>query len=84
MTISIFCKIDRIFIFSNDKRKNIFIATNHDRRMTKIVKNISIIVEGLSRCDRYKIIYRTLNVAEHKNFCYDDFMKKTALRFIKK
>jgi hypothetical protein len=53
--------------------------------MTKAVKNISIIVEDLDRCDRYKIIYRTLDVAEHKKFCHsEDFMKEATSRFIKK
>ncbi len=85
MTVSISCKIDRIFIFSDDRRRDTSIVTSHDSRMTKAVKNISIIVEDLDRCDRYKIIYRTLDVAEHKKFCHsEDFMKEATSRFIKK
>ena len=77
MTISIFCEFDRIFIFIDCKRRNKFFATNYDRQIRKVVKNISIIVEDLNRCDHYKIIYRMLNVAEHKNFRFDEnFMKK--------
>lgn len=52
--------------------------------MTKIMKDILIIVKDLKKCNCYKTISRTLNVAEHKNFGYDDFIKETTLQFIKK
>jgi hypothetical protein len=47
--------------------------------MTKIAKDISVNVEGLERCDRYKTIYRTLDVAEQKNFRSDENMMKKAV-----
>ena len=41
------------------------------------MRDISVIVEGLGRCDRYKTIYRMLGVAGHKNFrSGEDLMKE--------
>jgi hypothetical protein len=49
--------------------------------MTEAVGDISVIVEDLGRCDRYKTIYRTLGVAGHKSFrSGGDFMKEAALQ----
>ena len=83
MAIPIPCKIDRISTFSDGRRKDTPIATSHGRRMAEAVGDIPVIVESLGRCDRYKTIYRTLDVAGHKNFCYDGFMEEATLRSTK-
>ena len=38
------------------------------QQMVETVRDTSVIFEGLGRCDRYNIIYRTLGVAGHKDF----------------
>jgi len=48
--------------------------------MAKAASDIPV-VEGLGRCGRNKAIYRTLGVAEQKDFRSDeDFMKDAASR----
>jgi len=65
--IQIPCKIDRGLVSSNRERRESLIATTHGLRMAEAAGGISVIVGGLSRCSRYKMIYRTLGVTEQKN-----------------
>lgn len=70
--VEIFCKIDRHFVFNDDKFKKMFVVTIHGLRMTKTASDISIVIKSLSRCERYKTIYRKLNVTGQKDFCFGE------------
>lgn len=80
----IFRKIDRHFVFNDDKFSGVSVVTIHGLRMTKAINNISIVIKNLNRCERHKTIYQTLNVAEQKDFPFDEnFLKNRASWFVK-
>ncbi len=79
--IQIPCKIDRGLVSSNRERRESLIVTTHDLRMAEAAGGIPVIVSGLSRCSRYKMIYRTLDVTEQKNHrSGKKFMKDASLQ----
>ena len=75
-TIEISCKIDKYFVFNDDESRKMFVITIHDLRMAKAASDISIIVKNLNRCERHKMIYRTINVTEQNDFRFErNFLK---------
>ena len=44
------------------------VVTTHGLRMAEAAGDIPIIVGGLGRCERHKMIYQTIGVAGQKDF----------------
>ncbi len=79
--IQIPCKIDRGLVSSNRERRESLIATTYGLRMAEAAGGIPVIVGGLGRCSRYKMIYRTLGVAGQKDHrSGKEFMEDASLQ----
>lgn len=77
--IEIFRKIDKHFVFNDNKLSEVSVVITHDLRMTKAMSDISIVIKSLSKCERHKTIYQIFNAAEQKNFRFDEnFLKNRA------
>lgn len=77
--VDIPCKIDRYPVSNDGEHRGMFVVTTHGLRMAEAAGDISIIVGGLGRCERHKMIYRTIGVAGQKNFrSGGDFLKDRA------
>ena len=82
--IEISCKIDRYLVSNDGEFKKMFVVTIHDLRMAKATSDILIIVENLSRCERHKMIYRTINVTKQNDFRFEkNFLKNKTSKFAK-
>ena len=60
------------------------VVTIHGLRMAEAAGDILIIVGDLGRCERHKMIYRTISVAGQNDFRSEgNFLKNRASKFAK-
>ncbi len=79
--IQIPCKIARDPASSNRERRESPVATTYGLRMAEAAGDIPVIVGGLGRCSRYRMIYRTLGVAGQKDHhSGKEFMEDASLQ----
>lgn len=79
VAVEIFRKIHRNPVFNDDKFSRASVVTTHGLRIAEAASDISIVIEGLGRCERHKTIYRILGVAGQKDFrSSGDFLKDSA------
>ena len=77
--VEIFRKIDRHPVSNDDKLSGVSVVITHGLRIAEAVGDISIVIEGLGRCERHKTIYQTFGAAGQKDFRFGgDFLKNRA------